>query len=858
MFYVSPERVYFLMPAQTEIGNADVVITNADGFASRGTVPVLRTAPGIFTKTGDGIGEGMILNADTLGEGPFDPTNGNLRLLIFTTGARNSIQTTVKMGGRIVNTESVLPSTDMVGLDEVRVRVPSDLRGTGAVNLFMTSDGRESNSATLTFTGDPSRNVLINEVLADPPSGIAGDANRDGSRDGTQDEFVEFINGTSNELINVGNWTIRTRPIGGTTETTRFTFPSGSSLPAGDAIVVFGGGNFNSADPVFGCAQVMKANTSAGLSLTNSGLTILLRDGAGNLINQFSYGGSTGFDGGNSQSLTRSPDIGGAFTQHTGAAGANGAAYSPGLRVNGTPFGNCPGHLVTVTIAPASASLTVGQTTQFTSEAFDQYGRRMTNVNFNFISDNASVATVQSVTINPNTGVATANVKTTNPGIVHIIASATDGTTTVNSSEATLTVTGPSLSVNDISQNEGDSGTTTFTFTVSLSTPAPAPVIFDIATHDNTATTANNDYIGRALTGQTIGAGLQTYTFDVTVNGDVNLEPTEVFFVNVSNVSGASVSDAQGIGTIVTDDVPKLSVNDVSLLEGNTGATTFTFTVSSSLPAPSGGIAFDVSTQNGTAVSGPDYLARSLTSANIPAGQTSYAFAVTVNGDTLVEPNETFFVNISNVSANAAIDDGQGQGTIQNDDAASLVISQVYGGGGNAGATYTNDFIEIFNRGTTTIDFAVTPYSVQYAAATSNFSTNKTDITSGTLLPGHHFLIREASGGSTGAALPTPDVPGGTINLSATAGKVALVLGTAALTGSGCPFGATIVDFIGYGTAANCSETSPIAVSGTNSNARSVVRANTCTDTNNNSADFTNPTTAPTARNAATTLNSCP
>ena len=77
---------------------------------------------------------------------------------------------------------------------------------------------------------------------------------------------------------------------------------------------------------------------------------------------------------------------------------------------------------------------------------------------------------------------------------------------------------------------------------------------------------------------------------------------------------------------------------------------------------------------------------------------------------------------------------------------ADLVISQVYGGGGNASATYTNDFIEIFNRGTTTVDFSITPYYVQYAAAASNFTTNKTDITSGILLPGHYFLIQEAAG----------------------------------------------------------------------------------------------------------------
>jgi len=196
------------------------------------------------------------------------------------------------------------------------------------------------------------------------------------------------------------------------------------------------------------------------------------------------------------------------------------------------------------------------------------------------------------------------------------------------------------------------------------------------------------------------------------------------------------------------------------------------------------------------------------------------------------------------------------------------VISQVYGGGGNASATYTNDFIEIFNRGTTTVDFSVTPYSVQYAAATSAFSTNKTDITSGVIAPGHYFLIQEASGGAVGAALPTADATG-TINLAATAGKVALVSGTTLLSAVTCPGDdgispfnpnvATIADFLGYGSTANCYEGSgPPSVSGTNSNARSVTRTASCTDTNVNSADFSNPTTAPTARNTATAPTVCP
>src|SRR5262249_27090092 len=151
---------------------------------------------------------------------------------------------------------------------------------------------------------------------------------------------------------------------------------------------------------------------------------------------------------------TRSPDITGAFVQHTAAVGGNSRAYSPGLRVNGTPFGNCPGHLTRVTMVPPAASVTVGQTTQFTAQAFDEYGRSMTNAAITFTSDNPDVAKLDSVTMNSTTGVATASVKARNPGTTHITASAADAAATVNSSQATLTVAGPSLSINDVSQNE--------------------------------------------------------------------------------------------------------------------------------------------------------------------------------------------------------------------------------------------------------------------------------------------------------------------------------------------------------------------------------------------------------------------
>ncbi len=122
----------------------------------------------------------------------------------------------------------------------------------------------------------------------------------------------------------------------------------------------------------------------------------------------------------------------------------------------------------------------------------------------------------------------------------------------------------PELSVNAVSANEGDAGTSTFAFIVSLSTAAGAGgVTFDIATADGTATTADNDYVARSLTGQTIPAGSSSYAFEVTVVGDTTVEPNQTFAVNVTNVTGAAVADGQGQGTIVNDDVTITPIHDI-------------------------------------------------------------------------------------------------------------------------------------------------------------------------------------------------------------------------------------------------------------------------------------------------------
>lgn len=137
--------------------------------------------------------------------------------------------------------------------------------------------------------------------------------------------------------------------------------------------------------------------------------------------------------------------------------------------------------------------------------------------------------------------------------------------------------------------------------------------------------------------------------------------------------------------TLTVAALPTLSINDVLANEGNAGTTSFVFTVSLSAPAGPGGVTFDIATADGTAVAGSDYVGKSLTGQTIPAGSSTYTFTVLIAGDTLNEPNETFFVNVSNVTG-AIAGDPQGVGTIVNDDPLpSLSINDVSVAEGNAG-----------------------------------------------------------------------------------------------------------------------------------------------------------------------------
>src|SRR5262245_18880149 len=183
-----------------------------------------------------------------------------------------------------------------------------------------------------------------------------------------------------------------------------------------------------------------------------------------------------------------------------------------------------------------------------------------------------------------------------------------------------------------------------------------------------------------------------------------------------------------------------------------------------------------------------------------------------------------------------------------------VVISQIYGGGGNAGATLTNDFIEVFNRGNTPVD--VTGWSVRYAAA-GGTTWQRTNLPATTLAPGQYLLVQESQGAGGTQPLPTPDAIGN-IAMAATSGKVALVTNTTLLTcgtSADCLSNPSVRDLVGFGTAASAFEgAGPTAPNLSNTTA-ALRLAGGCTDTDQNGADFANGAPAP--RNGATPPSVC-
>lgn len=255
------------------------------------------------------------------------------------------------------------------------------------------------------------------------------------------------------------------------------------------------------------------------------------------------------------------------------------------------------------------------------------------------------------------------------------------GTINDNDAAPSIRIDGP------YSVTEGDDGSVQQTFQLTLSAESAWPVSVQVKTTNGTASVADNDYEAIApyrveFAPRTPGSpGETTKWVTVNVFGDAKPEANETLFVDLASPTNATLGNTRGTLTIVDDDNRTLSIDDVSVQEGNSGPTTAAFTVTLSRPS-SQQVSVNVYTQNGTATSPSDYAAVPLTTIVFPPGETQLIVGVTVNGDTTKEGDETFYVKLAS-PVNATIADGTGVGTIRNDDIGAWQISVTLVGSGS-------------------------------------------------------------------------------------------------------------------------------------------------------------------------------
>ena len=358
--------------------------------------------------------------------------------------------------------------------------------------------------------------------------------------------------------------------------------------------------------------------------------------------------------------------------------------------------------------------------------------------------------------------------------------------------------TTPTLSLDDVSAEEGE----TAQFTVTLTGTSNQTVTVDVQTSDGTAE-AGADYTTKSET-LTFSAGQTTATFSVDTIDDQDQESDENFTVTLSNPSGATIDDDTGTGTITDNDggggsTPTLSIDDASAEEGETAQFTVTLTGTSNQT-----VTVDVQTSDGTAEAGADYTTKSET-LTFSAGQTTATFSVDTIDDQDQESDENFTVTLSNPSG-ATIDDDTGTGTITDndggggstptlsiDDASAeegetaqftvtligtsnqtvTVDVQTSDGTAEAGADYTTKSETLtFSAGQTTATFSVDTIDDQDQESDENFTVTLTNPTGATLDDDAGTGTITDNDGDDGEPEPVPALP--------LLGQLLLALGLAA------------------------------------------------------------------------------
>lgn len=276
-----------------------------------------------------------------------------------------------------------------------------------------------------------------------------------------------------------------------------------------------------------------------------------------------------------------------------------------------------------------------------------------------------------------------------------------------------------SISINDVTIQEGPCNTVTANLTVTLAQAVNYAVTVGYSTGGGTAT-SGSDYV--AASGSiTIPAGFTTGTIGITINPDTLVESPETFNVTITNAAGITITDNVGVVTITDNQNRDVTAfNDVSTTEGDIGTKPLTFTVAL-CQAASNNITLNYATSNtgaNPATEGTDYVSGDGGTVTIPAGSTSATFAIQIIGDLMNEPNETFLVTLSGAPVGVTITDTTAIGTITNDDTRTISINDVTVTEGSTVGSTTNATLRITLSAAAAADITVN-YTTKNGTATT-------------------------------------------------------------------------------------------------------------------------------------------
>jgi uncharacterized repeat protein (TIGR01451 family) len=493
-----------------------------------------------------------------------------------------------------------------------------------------------------------------------------------------------------------------------------------------------------------------------------------------------------------------------------------------------------------------------------------------TNVTFNGVSATFTINSSNSITATVPPGATTGPIKVWGLG----------GNVTSSSSFVITGATAPDLAVllnHPANFTVGDIGDTYTIIVTNVGTAASSGsvTVTDALPAGLTATAISgagwttNLATLTAMRSDTLAAGSAYPAITVTVNV-ANNAPASV--TNMATVSGGgdgnsannTANDLTTINGVSAPDLTVIAFHVGNFTQGDLGDTYTIIVTNVGSAASSGGITITDALPSGltaTAISGAGWTTNLATltatrSDTLATGSAYPAITVTVNVATNAPAAVTNVVTVSgggesNMANDTANDPTTINAIVPGGTATNIVISQIYGGGGNASATYQNDFVELFNPLSVAVNLGA--WSVQYAASTGT-SWSKANLV-GTLQPHHYYLVELASNAAVGATLPVADATNTSINMSATSGKVALVSNQTALSGSN-PVGTNgVVDFVGFGSANAFEGTAAAPGPSSGNNTTSILRNNGgYADSNNNSSDFSL-TSPPTPRNSSSPAN---